>query len=141
MIEVKGLSKHYKLVEKKPGLSGAVQGLFSRKYSVKKAVDDISFMIDQGEMVGYIGANGAGKSTTIKMLCGILTPSSGEISVSGIVPYKERSVMHPISVQYLVNELNCSGILPFVNRMICLSISMKFRSNSTWRRWIYLLKC
>ncbi|RUT46305.1 ATP-binding cassette domain-containing protein [Paenibacillus anaericanus] len=90
MIEVKGLSKYYKLVEKKPGLSGAVQGLFARKYSIKKAVDDISFVIDQGEMVGYIGANGAGKSTTIKMLCGILTPSSGEITVSGIVPYKER---------------------------------------------------
>lgn len=90
MIEVSGMSKHYRIVKKQPGLSGAVKGLFSREYTVKKAVDDISFQIKPGEMVGYIGANGAGKSTTIKMLCGILTPSSGEVRVGGIVPYKER---------------------------------------------------
>ncbi len=90
LIEVKKLSKHYKIVEKKPGLSGALKGLFKREYTIKRAVDDISFQIEQGEMVGYIGANGAGKSTTIKMLCGILTPSEGSITVNGIAPYKER---------------------------------------------------
>ncbi|EFM11237.1 ABC transporter related protein [Paenibacillus curdlanolyticus YK9] len=90
MIQVSGLSKHYRIAQKKPGLSGAIKGLFSREYQVKKAVDDISFQIRPGEMVGYIGANGAGKSTTIKMLCGILTPSSGEVLVNGIVPSKDR---------------------------------------------------
>ncbi|SDG05163.1 ABC-2 type transport system ATP-binding protein [Fontibacillus panacisegetis] len=90
MIEVKNLSKHYKIVQKDPGLTGAIKSLFKRKYTTKKAVDEINFNIEDGEMVGYIGANGAGKSTTIKMLCGILTPSNGEITVNGIVPYKER---------------------------------------------------
>lgn len=90
MIEVNNLSKHYKIAQKSPGLSGAVKSLFSRKYTTKRAVDEINFRIESGEMVGYIGANGAGKSTTIKMLCGILTPSSGDITVNGVVPYKER---------------------------------------------------
>ncbi|MGF7047907.1 ABC-2 type transport system ATP-binding protein [Paenibacillus sp. DS2015] len=90
MIQVSGLSKHYRIVKKKPGLTGAIKGLFHREYEVKKAVDDISLLIRPGEMVGYIGANGAGKSTTIKMLCGILTPSSGNVTVNGVIPYKER---------------------------------------------------
>jgi ABC-2 type transport system ATP-binding protein len=90
MIRVNGLTKHYRIAKKQPGLTGAIKGLFHREYEVKKAVDDISFHIRPGEMVGYIGANGAGKSTTIKMLCGILTPSSGDVSINGLVPYKER---------------------------------------------------
>jgi ABC-2 type transport system ATP-binding protein len=90
MIEAKNLSKHFKTLKKEPGFLGAVKGLFSRKYDVKKAVDGISFEIDKGEMVGYIGANGAGKSTTIKMMTGILTPTSGECTVGGLIPYKNR---------------------------------------------------
>lgn len=90
MIEVRGLSKHYRIAKRKPGLLGAIQGLFIRKYTSKKAVDDISFTIASGEVVGYIGSNGAGKSTTIKMLSGILTPTSGDVLVNGIVPYRER---------------------------------------------------
>ncbi|WP_410771681.1 ATP-binding cassette domain-containing protein [Fontibacillus sp. BL9] len=91
MIEVKSLSKHYTLTEKSPGLSGAFKSLIAPKRVTKKAVDGIGFQIESGEMVGYIGANGAGKSTTIKMLCGILTPTEGEILVDGIVPYKDRN--------------------------------------------------
>jgi ABC-2 type transport system ATP-binding protein len=90
MIEAKNLSKHFKTLKKEPGFMGAVKGLFSRKYKVKKAVDGISFRIEKGEMVGYIGANGAGKSTTIKMMTGILTPTGGECTVNGLVPYKNR---------------------------------------------------
>ncbi|MBW7477261.1 ATP-binding cassette domain-containing protein [Paenibacillus oenotherae] len=90
MIEVRGLTKEYTIVKKSPGLRGAVKGLFVRDYTVKRAVDNINFSINQGELVGYIGANGAGKSTTIKMLSGILTPSSGEVKVNGIIPYQER---------------------------------------------------
>lgn len=90
MIEVRGLTKEYTIVKKSPGLRGAVKGLFVRDYTVKRAVDDINFSINQGELVGYIGANGAGKSTTIKMLSGILTPSAGEVKVNGIIPYEER---------------------------------------------------
>jgi len=90
MIEVRELRKEYQIVKRKPGLRGAVQALFKREYTVKEAVKGISFDIQRGEIVGYIGANGAGKSTTIKMLTGILTPSAGVVKVNGIVPYQDR---------------------------------------------------
>lgn len=90
MIEVKNLKKEFKMNKKYPGFKGAIKSFFSREYTTKTAVDDISFTINDGEVVGYIGANGAGKSTTIKMMTGILTPSSGKVLVNGKVPYKDR---------------------------------------------------
>jgi len=90
IIEAKNLRKEFRINKKKEGLSGAIINLFNPKYESKIAVNDINFSIDEGEMVGYIGANGAGKSTTIKMLTGILTPSSGEVWVNGLIPYKNR---------------------------------------------------
>lgn len=90
MIKVENLSKEFKISKKYPGFKGALMSFFSTEYTIKKAVDDISFEINDGEIVGYIGANGAGKSTTIKMMTGILTPSSGRIIVDGVVPYENR---------------------------------------------------
>lgn len=90
MISVKNLSKHFKVLNRREGLGGAVKDLFSRDYSTVKAVDDISMEIEEGEIIGFIGPNGAGKSTTIKMLIGVLQPTAGEISVKGFAPYKER---------------------------------------------------
>ncbi|MBH0169581.1 ABC transporter ATP-binding protein [Fictibacillus sp. 18YEL24] len=90
MIVVKNLEKHYKIAKRDPGLRGAIKSLFHRKFETKKAVKKINMHINAGEMVGYIGANGAGKSTTIKMLTGILTPTSGEVKVNGIIPYENR---------------------------------------------------
>lgn len=90
MIQVKNLSKEFRIPKKHPGFKGALKTFFSNEYTAKKAVDDISFNIDKGEIVGYIGANGAGKSTTIKMMTGILVPTSGEVIVDGIVPFKNR---------------------------------------------------
>lgn len=90
MIEVEHLKKEFKMNKKYPGFKGAIKSFFSREYIVKKAVDDISFKINDGEIVGYIGANGAGKSTTIKMMTGILTPTSGKVIVNGKVPYENR---------------------------------------------------
>ncbi len=90
MIEVKNISKDFVLQKKYPGLKGAIKGLFSNEKTIKKAVDDISFTIDDGEVVGYIGSNGAGKSTTIKMMTGILSPTKGECLVNGINPSKKR---------------------------------------------------
>jgi ABC-2 type transport system ATP-binding protein len=90
LIEVDGLTKDYQLTRRREGvLGGLVDLVRPRKYTLR-AVDGVSFAIDQGEMVGYIGANGAGKSTTIKMLTGILTPSEGEVRVGGLVPYRQR---------------------------------------------------
>ena len=90
MIVVKNLKKEFKTNKKYPGFKGAIKSLFSKEYITKTAVDDISFEINKGEIVGYIGANGAGKSTTIKMMTGILVPTSGDITVNGIIPYEER---------------------------------------------------
>lgn len=90
MIEVNHISKDFVAPKKYPGLRGAVKGLFSSEKVVKTAVDDISFAIDTGEIVGYIGSNGAGKSTTIKMMTGILTPTKGTCTVAGIDPSRKR---------------------------------------------------
>ena len=90
MIEVNHITKEFVSPKKYPGLKGAIKGLFSREKVIKRAVDDISFHIDKGEIVGYIGSNGAGKSTTIKMMTGILVPTKGECLVNGISPNKKR---------------------------------------------------
>ena len=90
VIEVKNVSKEFVSPKKYPGLKGAIKGLFSNEKVRKMAVDDISFSIQEGEIVGYIGSNGAGKSTTIKMMTGILTPTKGECLIRGINPSKER---------------------------------------------------
>ena len=84
IISVKNLSKTFKKPIREEGLMGMIKSFFSRKYEEVRAVDDISFDIDEGEIVGYIGANGAGKSTTIKMMCGILHPTGGSVSVDGM---------------------------------------------------------
>ena len=92
VIEIKNVSKEFKVLNRREGLKGSIKDLFSRDYIIVKAVDDISMTIDQGEIVGYLGPNGAGKSTTIKMMTGVLEPSSGEIIVNGRVPYKNRTL-------------------------------------------------
>ncbi|WP_242144449.1 MULTISPECIES: ATP-binding cassette domain-containing protein [unclassified Bacillus cereus group] len=90
VIEVKGLRKEFTAYSSRSGLKGAFRDLLNRNYKIVPAVNDVSFTVKQGEMVGYIGENGAGKSTTIKMLTGILTPTSGEITVNGMNPHKQR---------------------------------------------------
>lgn len=90
MIKVQHLTKDYKRVKRREGFLGSVRTLFSADYEITRAVDDISFEVREGELVGYIGPNGAGKSTSIKMLCGILVPTGGEIEVNGLVPHKNR---------------------------------------------------
>ena len=90
MIHIENVTKEFKKVVKSPGLAGSVKSLFNRKYDVVKAVDDISFDVPKGEILGFIGANGAGKSTTIKMLTGILTPTEGRVEINGQIPYKNR---------------------------------------------------
>ncbi len=89
-IEVEKLRKEFNSYSSRSGLMGAFRDLFTRNYKIIRAVNDISFTVKQGEMVGYIGENGAGKSTTIKMLTGILTPTSGKVIVNGMNPHKER---------------------------------------------------
>jgi ABC-2 type transport system ATP-binding protein len=89
-IQVNNLTKVFKVQQKDPGLRGSIKALFVPKYISKVAVNQVSFNIQPGEMVGYIGLNGAGKSTTIKMLSGILIPTSGTVQVLGRNPFQER---------------------------------------------------
>jgi ABC-2 type transport system ATP-binding protein len=90
VIEVQGLTKSFRTYKKKPGLAGAVRGLFHREYEMTVAVKDIAFSIDEGELVGFLGPNGAGKTTTLKMLSGLLYPTSGDARVLGYVPWERK---------------------------------------------------
>lgn len=92
IITLKNVTKEFKVLNRHEGLKGSISDLFSRDYKVVKAVDDVSMNISTGEIVGYLGPNGAGKSTTIKMMTGVLKPTSGQIICNGIVPYEKRSL-------------------------------------------------
>jgi ABC-2 type transport system ATP-binding protein len=90
IIETQDLRKVFRSVKRIPGAGGALRTLFSRESVERVAVEGVTMSLDEGELVGYIGPNGAGKSTTIKMLTGILVPTSGRVRVAGLVPFEER---------------------------------------------------
>ncbi|MCL2719375.1 MAG: ATP-binding cassette domain-containing protein [Lachnospiraceae bacterium] len=90
IIEFENITKEFKILNRREGLKGSIKDLVSKNYSVIRAVNDISLSIGKGEIVGYLGPNGAGKSTTIKMMTGVLEPTSGTIAVNGKIPYKNR---------------------------------------------------
>src|SRR5439155_11832810 len=89
-IEVSDLRKTFRSKQKQPGLSGSMRSLVSPQWRTVEAVKGISLTCEQGELLAFIGPNGAGKSTTIKMLTGILYPTSGQASVLGLTPWKDR---------------------------------------------------
>lgn len=90
IIEVRELHKHFRVYRRQRGPGATLRNLFTRAFDWVRAVDGITFQVRRGELVGYIGPNGAGKSTTIKMLTGLLVPTSGELRVNGRVPWRER---------------------------------------------------
>lgn len=90
-IVMKNVCKDFKVLNRHEGLKGSIRDLFSRDYKTISAVKDVSLTIQKGEIIGYLGPNGAGKSTTIKMMTGVLEPSSGEILINGRVPYRDRT--------------------------------------------------
>ena len=90
MIRLQGINKTFKVTKRKPGFGQAMKALISREHELVHALNDVSFTIGDGEMVGYIGPNGAGKSTTIKIMCGVLTPDSGQCEIDGRTPWKNR---------------------------------------------------
>tara|TARA_Y100001970_G_scaffold254630_1_gene330547 strand:- start:1992 stop:2981 length:990 start_codon:yes stop_codon:yes gene_type:complete len=90
IITVKNLSKSFNLASKEPGLKGTLKHFFNRKTESIRVIKDINFEINEGEIIGFLGANGAGKTTILKMLCGLIYPSKGSISVSGYLPYKRK---------------------------------------------------
>ncbi len=90
IIDVNNIVKEFHTPKRQSGLFGAVRTLFTRQYDTKQAVTGITFTVAEGELVGYIGPNGAGKSTTIKLLTGILVPTSGDVRVAGLIPWQTR---------------------------------------------------
>ncbi|MBW7477708.1 ABC transporter ATP-binding protein [Paenibacillus oenotherae] len=91
MIHVEGLSKIYRVHVRQPGFAASMRSLFHREYREVRAVDGINFHIPEGQIVGFLGPNGAGKTTTMKLLTGLLHPSSGRIEVGGFVPFRQQN--------------------------------------------------
>lgn len=91
IIKMADINKEFKILKRREGIKGSIRDLFSRDYQILNAVSDVTMKIMPGEIVGYLGPNGAGKSTTIKMMTGVLEPTSGEILVNGNVPYENRT--------------------------------------------------
>jgi ABC-2 type transport system ATP-binding protein len=89
-IELRSLTKHYRVHKRPPGMAAALRSLFNRKYETVRAVEELSFTIEPGERVGFLGPNGAGKTTTLKVLAGLLHPTSGEVRVVGHVPQRRE---------------------------------------------------
>jgi len=90
-IDVRNLNREYKVFRKQEGLMASVRGLWHREYDIVAAVRDVSFEIEEGEMVAFLGPNGAGKTTTLKLLSGLIVPTSGEATVLGYVPWKREN--------------------------------------------------
>ena len=91
MIRAHELTKHFRVHRRPPGFAAALKSIVSRKYETVKAVDGVSFTIERGERVGFLGPNGAGKTTTLKVLSGLLHPTSGEVTVEGHVPFRRQT--------------------------------------------------
>src|SRR5512138_2090908 len=99
MIIAKELTKHFKVHKRPPGFVSAMKSLVRRKYETVKAVDGVTFTIQRGERVGFLGPNGAGKTTTLKVLSGLLHPTSGQAEVAGFVPWRrEPAYLRTISM-------------------------------------------
>jgi ABC-2 type transport system ATP-binding protein len=93
VITATALCKHFKVHKRPPGFAAAVRSVFRRRYEVVRAVDGITFSIERGERVGFLGPNGAGKTTTLKVLSGLLHPTSGRVDVEGHIPFRRRPEM------------------------------------------------
>src|SRR6187401_2762707 len=91
MIDVRNLSKSYRVHKRAPGIAAALRSVLKRRYETVKAVDDLSFQIADGERVGFLGPNGAGKTTALKVLSGLLHPTSGDVAVCGFRTFDRSS--------------------------------------------------
>ncbi len=116
IIEVKNLNKRFTVKQKEKGIKGSIKSIIKPKYKKIRAVNNISFTVEKGEMLAFIGPNGAGKSTTIKMLTGILYPTSGEIIVNGINPAKQRKKLaYKIGTVFGQKEQLWTHLTPYDN--------------------------
>ena len=117
VVKVKDLSKTFRVRQKEKGMRGSIKAMFHPKMTEIKAVDGVSFTVEQGEMLAFIGPNGAGKSTTIKMMTGILYPDSGNVEVLGMNPTRKRKrLAYEIGTVFGQKEQLWTHLTPF---MIC----------------------
>ena len=116
VIEVKNLRKTFRVKVKEKGFKGSIKSIFKPKYKEIEAVKDISFDVEEGEIIAFIGPNGAGKSTTIKMLTGILYPTSGNVNILGIDPTKNRKKLaYKIGTVFGQKEQLWTHLTPYDN--------------------------
>lgn len=111
--------KNFSKTIKEPGLKGALKSFVHPQREIFEAVKDLSFEVPKGQILGFIGANGAGKSTTIKMLTGILKPTSGYCRINGRFRKIIVKIMSKILALFLGNGPNCGGIWPCRKPMLC----------------------
>src|SRR5439155_1618548 len=122
-IEASRLTKVYRTYRKERGLWGSVKGLLRRRYDETRAADQVSFQIEEGEFVGFLGPNGAGKTTVLKMLSGLLNPTSGDARVLGFVPWERRNEMKRQSGSMWSVKSASASSCAFTTRNITLSRS------------------
>jgi ABC-2 type transport system ATP-binding protein len=120
MIEVENLTRVFRTYKKQPGLWGGVKGLFRREFEEVRAADDISFTIAEGEFVGFLGPNGAGKTTTLKMLSGLIYPTSGRARVAGFDPTKRENAYRRIFALVLGQKNQLWWDLPAIESFLLL---------------------
>ena len=140
VITISQLAKHYQVPEREAELKASLTSLFNRKYRTVKAVNGISFNIEPGEVVGFLGPNGAGKTTTLKMLSGLLHPTSGDIHVMGFEPFR-RSYDYLRQITLIMGNRNqLTWDLPRWTRLTCNARCMEFLNpNSNGRAMISLI--
>ena len=123
IIEIDQLVKSYRVHQKKEGLREALRGLWHRDYKSVDAVQNISLRVEAGEFVAFLGPNGAGKTTTLKLLSGVIYPSSGNATVMGFVPW-ERSLEYRRRFALVMGQkTNCGGTCPLKNLFDCINKS------------------
>ncbi|HZP60867.1 MAG TPA: ATP-binding cassette domain-containing protein [Opitutaceae bacterium] len=120
MIEVRHLTRVFRTYKKRPGFWGGVRGLFHREFEETRAADDISFDIAEGEFVGFLGPNGAGKTTTLKMLSGLIYPTSGTARVAGFNPSKRENAYRRIFALVLGQKNQLWWDLPAIESFLLL---------------------
>src|SRR5271167_2768966 len=120
MIEVEHLTRIFRTYKKQPGFWGGVKGLFFRKYDETAAANDVTFSIAEGEFVGFLGPNGAGKTTTLKMLSGLIFPTSGTARVAGFDPTKRENAYRRIFALVLGQKNQLWWDLPAIESFILL---------------------
>ena len=120
MIEVENLTRVFRTYKKQPGFWGGVKGLFRREFEEVRAADDISFTIEEGEFVGFLGPNGAGKTTTLKMLSGLIYPTSGRARVAGFDPTKRENAYRRIFALVLGQKNQLWWDLPAIESFLLL---------------------